>query len=476
MKKYMNIHMIANIQLKNYWGDIITMNKQEFDFLLEQGEGLKLEFKEEYDSKHLGKEIVALANTEGGRIFIGVDDKGKVKGIQITNRLKSEIQDLARGCDPSINIELETFENILIVNVDEGLNKPYRCSAGFFLRQGSNSQKLSTDEIRDFFNKEGKILFDEAINNEFDFKNGFSKTKFDVFIQKANLSKTISDEDILKNLGILTEVGKFKNAGVLFFCDNVERFFRHAIITCVLYKGNDKYKIIDRKDFTEDTISNYNGAMTFLMRNLRLEYKIETAGPREELLENPEDALREAIVNAMAHRDYNEKGANIQIDIFDDRVEISNPGGLISAIKKEDFGKKSISRNPLLFSLFKTADLVEKVGSGVERMRDAMRDVGLPAPVFEFTGFFTVIFKRPPMPTGDKKQTELVERLVERLVESQKRIIKLIEENPYISKSELSKKVGISTTAIDKNILKLKDKGLLKRVGPDKGGYWEIIK
>ncbi len=452
------------------------MDKKEFEFLLKQGEGLKLEFKESYDSKNLGKEIVAFSNTEGGRIFIGVNDQGKVKGIQITNKLKSEIQDLARGCDPSIHIKIETIDNVIIVNVDDGLNKPYRCSAGFFLRQGSNSQKLSTDEIREFFNKEGKILFDEAVNNEFSFKSGFSKTKFDLFIQKANLSRTISDEDILKNLGVLTETRKFKNAGVLFFCDNIEKFFRHAIITCVLYKGNDKYKIIDRKDFTEDTISNYNGVMAFLMRNLRLEYKIETAGPREELLEIPEDALREAIVNAMAHRDYNEKGANIQIDIFDDRVEISNPGGLISAIKKEDFGKKSISRNPLLFSLFKTADLVEKVGSGVGRMRDAMRNVGLPAPVFEFTSFFTVTFKRPPMPTGDKKQIGLVEKLVEGLVESQKKIIKLIEENPYISKSELSKKVGISTTAIDKNILKLKDKGLLKRVGPDKGGHWEIIK
>ncbi|MBI2136386.1 hypothetical protein HYU06_04905 [Candidatus Woesearchaeota archaeon] len=116
---------------------------------------------------------------------------------------------------------------------------------------------------------------------------------------------------------------------------------------------------------TEDAISNYENAIKFLFRNLRLEYKIETAGPREEILEIPEDALREAVVNAMVHRDYNEKGANIQIDIFDDRVEISNPGGLVSAIKKKEFGKKSISRNPLLFSLFKSVDLVEKVGSGI---------------------------------------------------------------------------------------------------------------
>jgi ATP-dependent DNA helicase RecG len=290
------------------------MNKKEFEFLLKQGEGLKLEFKENFNSKDIAKEFVAFANTEGGRIFIGIDNTGVVKGIKITNDLKSEIQNTARNCDPSIPIELEIINKVLIVNVDEGINKPYRCSAGFFLRQGSNSQKLSTDEIRDFFNKEGKILFDEAINKEFSFKNGFDKARFDTFLQKAKISRVIPDKDILINLGVLTETGKFKNAGVLFFCNNVEKFFRQAIITCVLYKGNDKYKIIDRKDFTEDSLSNYNNVMAFLLRNLRLEYKIETAGPREEVLEIPEDALREAVVNSMAYRDYNERGANVQID------------------------------------------------------------------------------------------------------------------------------------------------------------------
>jgi len=290
------------------------MNKKEFEFLLKQGEGLKIEFKENYSSKDIAKEFVAFANTEGGRIFIGIDNRGVVKGIKITNDLKSEIQNTARNCDPSIAIELEIINSVLIVNVDEGINKPYRCSSGFFLRQGSNSQKLSTDEIRDFFNQEGKILFDEAINKEFSFKNGFDQMKFDTFLQKAKISRVIPDKNILINLGVLTETEKFKNAGVLFFCNNVEKFFKQAIITCVLYKGSDKYKIIDRKDFTEDSLSNYHNVMSFLLRNLRLEYKIETAGPREEILEIPEDALREAVVNSMAHRDYNERGANVQID------------------------------------------------------------------------------------------------------------------------------------------------------------------
>ncbi|MBI2136387.1 putative DNA binding domain-containing protein [Candidatus Woesearchaeota archaeon] len=193
------------------------MNKKQFEFLLNRGEGLKSEFKENFDSKNLAKEIVAFANGDGGRIFIGISDKGEVKGTQITNKLKSEIQDIARNCDPVININIEAFENVLIVNVPEGLNKPYRCSLGFYLRQGSNSQKLLTDEIRQFFNKEGKILFDETINKEFSFKNGFNQAKFDGFLQKAKITKAIPDKDILKNIGLMDEHGKFKNAAVLFF-------------------------------------------------------------------------------------------------------------------------------------------------------------------------------------------------------------------------------------------------------------------
>jgi len=110
------------------------MNKKEFEFLLKQGEGLKLEFKENFNSKDIAKEFVAFANTEGGRIFIGIDNTGVVKGIKITNDLKSEIQNTARNCDPSIHIELEIINKVLIVNVDEGINKPYRYSTGFFLR------------------------------------------------------------------------------------------------------------------------------------------------------------------------------------------------------------------------------------------------------------------------------------------------------------------------------------------------------
>ena len=446
------------------------MNKKELEFILQKGEGFKIEFKESFN-KSVVEDIVAFANAQGGRVFLGIDDKNKTKGIKITNELKSQIETVARNCDSGIKIDLEIFKNILIINIPEGKDKPYKCSSGFYLRRGSNSQKMTREEIREFFNKEGKILFDEMINKNFSFKNGFDKNKFNIFLQKAKISKVISKKEILKNLGVLNNKGKFRNAGVLFFCDKIEKFIPQAIVSCVLYKGKNKIFIIDKKDFTSDIYSNYQNAIEFLYRNLRLKYEIKGFGPRKEVLEIPEEALKEAIINALAHRDYSEKGADILVEIYDDRVEITNPGGLVSAIKKSEFGKKSVSRNPLLFSLFKRVNLVEKVGSGISRMRGAMKKAGLPLPKFEFTNFFTITFKRP------KTTLEKVgEKVGEKLSKNQKSILKYFSKDKNISIVRLSKKVRIAPKNIEENIKKLKQKGLIKRVGSARAGYWEIIK
>src|SRR4030042_6713714 len=121
------------------------MDKKELEFILKEGEGYNLEFKE--GRTGIDKDIIAFANSEGGRIFIGINDEGKVLGVPIGNRLKSEIQTISRNCDPSITIDLEQFENILIINVEEGKDKPYKYKDGFFIRIGANSQKMRRDEI-----------------------------------------------------------------------------------------------------------------------------------------------------------------------------------------------------------------------------------------------------------------------------------------------------------------------------------------
>lgn len=159
------------------------MNKKELQLILEEAEGYKIEFKESLTN--IDKEIVAFANSSGGRIFLGITDNKEIKGVKITNKLKSQIQDVANNCQPPVKILFEEFKNILVIIVREGEDKPYRCSSGFYTRVGPNSQKLNRDEIIEFFKVEGKIRFDELMNLKFDYEVQFDPKKLDRFLRLA---------------------------------------------------------------------------------------------------------------------------------------------------------------------------------------------------------------------------------------------------------------------------------------------------
>jgi ATP-dependent DNA helicase RecG len=134
------------------------MDRLGLDLLLQGGETHEVEFKEGLEG--LDKELVAFANSSGGRILLGVRDDGTIKGLDIINKLKSQVQDIANNCEPKIEVNLEAVGDILVVNVPEGRNKPYMCRRGFYIKIGPNSQKLSRDEILKFGVKEGRVRFD----------------------------------------------------------------------------------------------------------------------------------------------------------------------------------------------------------------------------------------------------------------------------------------------------------------------------
>jgi ATP-dependent DNA helicase RecG len=205
----------------------------------------------------------------------------------------------------------------------------------------------------------------------------------------------------------------------------------------------------------------------------------------------PFEALREAIANAIIHRDYSMRGTSLMVKVYDDRVEIINPG-VFPGAKKSDFGKISIRRNERIADIFFRMDKVERAGTGIRRMKEAMAAAGLPSPRLSQTGFYTIIFKRPVSEVlgeklGDRLGKKLGEKAVERsvkkdgekvgekLTKNRQRIIDYMLQNKSISAKELAELVGISQRKMEKNISWLKEKGLIKRIGPDKGGYWEIV-
>jgi len=301
--------------------NISILDKNEFNFIIQEGEGYFIEFKENVD-KSLSKEIAAFANASGGRIFIGINDSNEPVGISITNKIKSNIQDIAQNIQPPVNIKLNTYSNkIIIVEVEEGKNKPYQTSEGFFIRMGANSQKMQRDQIVEFLQHEGKIKFDELIHKEFNFEKYYDPDKLNQFLRLAGISKNMRDIDILENLGVVKN-GSMKNAGVLFFSDNIELLCEQSIITCAVFDGIERIKILNRKDFKRDIISNIEDVLHFVKQAIKVEYIMTGEAQRKEIYEFPPEALREAIVNAVAHRDYFFDGAHTTVDIFDDRIEI----------------------------------------------------------------------------------------------------------------------------------------------------------
>jgi ATP-dependent DNA helicase RecG len=249
------------------------MNNKELDFLIQQGEGFNLEFKESYNS-NVAREICAMANANGGKILIGVSDDGKMKSVVLTNKMKSEIQDLVRKFDPSFSVDISEFEGVIIIDVTEGKKKPYSTGGKFYMRQGACSQQLSRDEIRDFFIDEGLIRFDEKLNKKFDFKEDFSKEAYDNFLEKTGIETNLTRDEVLRNLELL-ENNQLKNAGVLMFCDKASKFISNATITCALFLGESKTKIIDSKEFDSDLYTNYQEAFKYLQSKLNTEYIIQ---------------------------------------------------------------------------------------------------------------------------------------------------------------------------------------------------------
>lgn len=220
------------------------MDKNDLLNLIKTGEGYTLEFKESLNHKEIGKSICAFANSDGGKILLGVTDKGEIKGITINNKFSSQIQTIARNIDPSLVVHFEIIDNIGIIYVPLGKDKPYLVGGSFYIRQGSNSQKLNRNEIIDFLQNVNKISYEKQTSS-FNFKD-IDNNKFIIYRKKAKFLTTLSKEHILKNLNLLTNDIP-NNACALLFSKRITKFFLNADISCVLYQGDTKAVMLDKK-------------------------------------------------------------------------------------------------------------------------------------------------------------------------------------------------------------------------------------
>ena len=246
--------------------------------------------------------------------------------------------------------------------------------------------------------QEHQARFDLSPCPRFSYPEDFDREKFDAWLRLSGISAGSTVEDVLVNINIAERTGNgllFRNAGVLFFAEKPRRFFPEAYITCLLGKGTDKVHILDRKDFDGGIAADIEDAIRFIERNTRTAYRIEGLR-RQNIPEYPMEAVREAVTNAVMHRDWFFEGANVFVEVYTDCIKVISPGGLPKGLTAADLGHTSIRRNPLVADLLHRIDFIEKAGTGIRRIRDGARQQDCPEPDFDVGRFVTVTFRPNP--------------------------------------------------------------------------------
>ena len=451
--------------------------------VISQGESETLEFKKSIgESKEIIKTISAFANTKGGRIFIGVSNYGKALGVEIgKDTAERFVNQITQNTDPKVHphitVEKIDEKQIIIIKVKESsdhlvlaFGRPYR-------RVGKSTLQMSKDEYeRSILAKhKDKLYFDSQTCKEATLKD-IDKEKIKWFLKKAkaernlNIDYSTSSIEALKRLNLLID-NKPTNAAILMFGKNPQRFFIQSEIRCARFKGIKAVKpFIDMKVIDGSIYEQIDQAEKFILFNIKKAAWIEPGKiERQEKWEYPPDAIREAIINAIAHRDYN-SSANVHISIFDDRIEIWNPGKLPPPLTPKNLKEehKSIPVNPSLANLLFLIKYIERWGTGTNDIIKWCREEDLPEPIFkEVTGGFAVVLRKFQIPEN-LESLELNER--------QKKAIEYLKKYRKITNREYQNLCpDVNRETLRKDLNDLINKKAIIRKGEKKGIYYEFI-
>jgi ATP-dependent DNA helicase RecG len=410
-----------------------------------------IELKEVYTSD-LKKEIVAFANTNGGTIYIGVQDSGEIIGVENADFVMQQISNSLRD---SIRPDVSMFTNIELLQeeskffikltVSQGTKKPYYLSdkglkpTGVYVRSGTTSAPASEDAIRMMI----KMTDGDSFESNRSLVQELTFNRLNEELKKRGLEFT---EIQMKNLGILSSDDIYTNMGLL-VSDQCKHSIKFAI-----FQGTDKLVFRDRKEFTGSlfaqladaykTIDFYNGTKATFHDLLRTDER-----------DYPEDAIREALLNAIVHRDYSFSGSTF-INLYSDRIEMISLGGLVPGLSLEAaMLGASQPRNERLAALFYRMKLIEAYGTGISKIISCYK--GLPVqPMFEnVEGAFRVVLPNihaKVLNTEDEKYLP---------------ILGLFEKQKEITRTDVEEALGVGTTRAINMLKEMLDKDLISKVG-----------
>ena len=460
--------------------------------------------------KALAITIVAFANADGGDIAVGVSDKTrKIEGVdQHTEKLNELLRVPLDFCNPTVSITSELLpctdkdgneNHILLMHIPASSELHVNQADEAFMRVGDKSRKLSFEErIQLMYDKGERYYEDTAVYgatvDDIDIAAVERYTELIGYTKSAN-------QYLHENNGFINTNVKGEElvsvACILLFGKYPQKFFPRGRTRFIRYKGTEErvgveMNVIKDVTFEGTILDQVKATIAYLETQVEEHTFLGQHGQFVTNRDYPKFVIQEMVVNACCHRAYNIKGTEIQIKMFDNRLVFESPGRLPGTVKPSNIRHTHFSRNPKIAQFLKAYDFVKEFGEGVDRVCRELEANGTPHLSFHLDDFILKITVPKVTERVIEKDVNVTEKVIkthqeviekviekavalnEKLTENRISIIKLIIENPYISKSELSKHVGISENSISRNIEAMRDK-YLRRVGPNKGGFWEII-
>ena len=428
-------------------------------------ESIHLELKKEY-VKDILKTVIAFANTSGGKIYIGIDDDGKVLGVQ---RLDTDILKLSNSIRDSIKPDITLFTSILVekidgkdvivVDVQKGASSPYYLTdkgirpSGVYVRQGASSVPATDSSILKMIRDTDGDNFEElrSLNQNLDFV--FLKKEF----EDANIKLEHSQ---MRTFNIIDEDGLYTNLGLL-----LSEQCPHTIKAAV-FEGSTKEIFKDRFEFSGSLLKQMKDVYSFLNRYNRTNSEI-TGLKRTDTREYPEIALREALLNSIVHKEYSYSSSTL-ISVFDDKIEIVTIGGLTKGLSEDDIMLGVfILRNRNLANIFYRLKLIEAYGTGIPKIIESYNEYNVKPKIEISSNAFKIT-----LPNTLKEKS--ISKLEKNLSDKEYLIVNMLKENEYIKRTDIEKNLSISSSMAIKLLRNMVDNLVIEKIGKGKNVIYRL--
>lgn len=452
--------------------------------MIEKGESETLEFKPSLsDLNRIVEVVCSFANKMGGAVLIGVDDKknigiaDRILGIQTGKDTLEKIANKITGNTdfplyPIISIEKIGGKNIIKIDIKEGNNKPHTAFHRPFTRVGNITKLMDRAEYERLLLERKKVEYDIQPVEEANYDD-ISQEAVNEYKRKYELvnEKKIyaSNEELLKTLHCVDKNLKPTVAGILLFGKEPQKFLIKSYITVVRYpdvKVTDRH--IDSKDFYGNLFEQVNEADKYIREHIQTVSKIPKLGlERKDIPVYPYFAIRELIVNAVAHRDYSLYGSRILVSMFKDRVEFFSPGPLPKGITPKNIVNAQFSRNPIIARVFHDVDYIEEYGNGIDRLLEEVRNHPLKPKMPKFLDIKSAVIATLYKPDVRKFEMEAFD-----LNERQRKSLQYIKEKGRIDNKTYTCEYNVSSATAKRELQDMVSKGILKQIGRGRAAYY----